>query len=193
MRLKKKQSAIEALYANVIKEIGADKEPDFLDLKNTPKRVASSLVNEILRGYSMSELDLIKQLRMFSSEGMQALVVQSHTPFVSLCAHHMLPFTGTATIGYLPGPKLVGLSKLVRILDFYSARLQIQERLGMQVADFLIEEVEASAAFVVLKAEHHCMSARGVRKHGVQTITAAIRPIPPDPVLLSEFYRLASL
>lgn len=187
---RRKRHAVEMLYKKVLAELGADCEPAYLDVVNTPRRVADTLVNELLVGYHQTEADIVRQLRMFPARGLCELVVEVNIPFTSLCAHHMLPFSGRAAVGYLPNRNLLGLSKLARILDFYAKRLQIQERLGGQVADFLMAKVKARASFVLLRAEHLCMSCRGVKKPGVQTVTSSIRPIPPDQTLLAEFYAL---
>ncbi len=185
-----KRSQVARLYKSILTEIGAMSEPAFLDVVNTPNRVARMLTDELLVGYKKTEAHLVKELRMFPSAGTREMVVQTDIPFCSVCAHHMLPFAGTMAIGYLPGKYLLGLSKFSRIVDYYSARLQIQERLGAQVADFMMSAIGAEAAFVLLKAEHYCMKCRGVKKHGVQTVTSSVRPQPPDQQLLSEFLAL---
>lgn len=190
MKRAKRSQSVERLYHQVLQELGATSEPEFLDVKNTPRRVAAMLENELLVGYRMTEKDLRKKLRMFPAEGMTELVLQPNIPVTSVCAHHMLPFSGTAAVAYLPGKWLMGLSKLSRIVDFFAARLQVQERLGSQIADYLIRVAGARHAFVLIDAEHQCMACRGVKKPGVRTITSSVRPLPPDPVLLAEFYSL---
>lgn len=192
MKRTPRNRSIEQLYAQVLAELGATSEPSFLDVKNTPKRVAAMLQNELLAGYKMTEADLRKKLRMFPAKGMKEFVLQPNIPVVSVCAHHMLPFAGTAVVAYLPGKYLMGLSKLSRIVDFFAARLQVQERLGGQVADFLMRVGKARAAFVLIEAEHQCMACRGVKKPGVRTITSSVRPQPPSPTLLAEFYALVA-
>lgn len=183
---------VEQLYTQVLAELGATSEPPFLDVKNTPRRVATMLTHELLSGYRQTEADLQKKLRMFPAKGMCEFVLQPNIPLTSMCAHHMLPFSGTAVVAYLPGKYLMGLSKLSRIVDFYSARLQVQERLGAQIADYLMRVAKARAAFVLIDAEHQCMACRGVKKPGVRTVTSSIRPHPPDPTLLAEFYALVA-
>jgi GTP cyclohydrolase IA len=171
----------------------ADPDADALDLAGTPARVIKSWHTELLAGYGRTEDDLVAQVRLFPAKGRSELVVQTGVAFTSLCAHHMLPFHGTATIGYMPGDKLIGLSKFARILDHYAARLQIQERLGGQVADFIVDRCSAKWAAVVLHAEHQCMTCRGVRRPGAMTATSSIRPHDIDRELLNEFYALANL
>ncbi len=172
---------------------GAFNDPDRreLDLDATPRRVAKAFRDELMRGYTRTDADLVAEVRTFPAKGRSELVVVTGISFTSLCAHHMLPFHGTATIGYLPGDRLIGLSKLARILDHYAARLQIQERLGAQVAEFIHHRCGARYAVAMLKAEHQCMTCRGVRRPGAVTVTSSIRPTNVDRELLNEFYTLA--
>lgn len=186
------QKKIEKLYAQLLQELGANTEPKFLDVANTPKRVAKMLATELLKGYQLTEGDLLAQMRLFRTNKFPELVVQAGIPFSSLCAHHVLPFSGTAAIGYLPGPYIIGLSKMTRIIDFYAARLQIQERLGAQVVEFLHTHVKATASFVLLKAEHGCMSCRGVKRTHVPTLTLSTRPLPPEASLIAQFQALVA-
>ena len=190
---KEKLRDVDMAIHQVLLHVGAYDDPDqrMLDLGHTSNRVAKSLVLELLRGYSMDENDLCEQVRLFDAGDNKELVVQTGIAFTSLCAHHMLPFHGHATIGYLPGPKLIGLSKLSRILDFYAARLQVQERLGAQVASFIHGNCLAQYAVVLLHAEHQCMTCRGVKKPGTCTTTSSIRPTSVSRELLNEFYLLA--
>ncbi len=106
----------------------------------------------------------------------------------SLCEHHMVPFTGVAHVAYIPASsgKITGLSKLARLVDLYARRLQVQERLTTQVADALMEVLEARGAIVVVEAEHLCMTMRGVRKHGARTVTSAVRGIMHRPATRAE-------
>ena len=107
--------------------------------------------------------------------------------------HHLLPFHGTAHIGYLPDERIIGLSKLGRVVEYFSRDLQIQERLTTQVADWLEHELEPKGVGVVLEAEHLCMSLRGVQKHGAKTVTSALRGlVREDPRTRQEFLSLTS-
>jgi GTP cyclohydrolase I len=107
-------------------------------------------------------------------------VVAREIPFHSLCEHHLLPFVGVAHIGYLPGERIIGLSKLARVVDYFARSLQVQERLTTQVADWLERELQPRGVGVVLEAEHLCMSLRGVQKHGATTVTSALHGLVRD-------------
>lgn len=109
-----------------------------------------------------------------NTDGYDELVLAKAIPFTSLCAHHLLPFQGVAHVGYLPGPRLVGLSKLARLVHHYARSLQVQERLTKHVADWLQEELEPRGVGVVLEAEHQCMTIRGVRATGSKTVTSTM-------------------
>lgn len=165
-----------------------------LDLEQTPIRVARMLRYELLRSYQSGALDELKErMTTFALEkdASRDMVVQRGIYFHSLCAHHMLPFAGTVSLGYIPKDKLVGLSKLSRVVDHFSAQLQLQERLTSQIAGFLEEQLEPQAVVVVTAAEHECMSCRGVRKIGAETITSAVRGLAmKDDSVKAEFYRL---
>jgi GTP cyclohydrolase IA len=120
------------------------------------------------------------------------LVVARSIPFHSLCEHHLLPFQGLAHVGYLPGERIIGLSKLARVVDHYARDLQVQERLTVQIADWLERELAPAGAGVVLEAEHSCMSLRGVAKPGAQTVTSALRgALRDDARTRQEFLSLA--
>ena len=124
--------------------------------------------------------------------GYDELVVARDIPFHSLCEHHLLPFTGVAHVGYLPGERIIGLSKLARVVDHFARALQVQERLTTQVAGWLQSELEPKGVGVVLEAEHLCMSIRGVQKPGATTVTSALHGlVRDDPRTRQEFLALA--
>jgi GTP cyclohydrolase IA len=126
-----------------------------------------------------------------NDEGYDELVVARDIPFHSLCEHHLLPFHGIAHVGYIPGGRIVGLSKLGRVVDYYARRLQVQERLTTQVARWLGDELEPRGVGVVIEAEHLCMSLRGVQKPGARTITSALHGVVrDDPRTRQEFLAL---
>lgn len=123
--------------------------------------------------------------------GYDELVVARAIPFHSLCEHHLLPFVGVAHVGYLPGERIVGLSKLVRVVDLYARSLQVQERLTTQIAGWLERELDPKGVGVVIEAEHMCMSLRGVQKPGANTVTSALRGVVrDDPRTRGEFLAL---
>src|SRR5215211_8290897 len=112
--------------------------------------------------------------------GYDELVVARAIPFHSLCEHHLLPFVGVAHVGYLPGERIVGLSKLARVVDLFARRLQVQERLTKQVANWLEDQLAPRGVGVVMEAEHTCMVIRGVQKHGSETVTSALHGLVRD-------------
>jgi GTP cyclohydrolase IA len=123
--------------------------------------------------------------------GYDELVVATGIPFHSLCEHHLLPFTGVAHVGYLPGERIIGLSKLARVVDLFARSLQVQERLTTQVARWLDEHLAPQGVGVVLEAEHMCMSLRGVQKAGARTVTSALHGrLRDDPRTRQEFLSL---
>ena len=134
----------------------------------TPQRVASALAEMLTPSAFLPTTFL-------NDEGYDELVVARDVPFRSLCEHHLLPFYGCAHVGYLPGARIVGLSKLARVVEHFAAALQVQERLTQQVADWLHAQLGARGVGVVLEAEHLCMSLRGVRARGSRTVTSALR------------------
>jgi GTP cyclohydrolase I len=164
-------AAVERAARDLLRGLGADVEAD--DLEETPRRVAEAY----------SELLTPRPFRPTTfpnDDGYDELIVARAIPFHSLCMHHLLPFQGVAHVGYLPGERIIGLSKLGRVVEFFSRDLQIQERLTTQVADWLQRELEPKGVGVVLEAEHMCMSLRGVQKLGAQTVTSALRGLVRD-------------
>jgi GTP cyclohydrolase I len=160
------RAAAEAAVADLLRALGRDVADPHL--ANTPRRVAEAL-QELLTPRP-------HQWTVFpNDDGYDDLIVMRDIPFHSVCAHHLLPFRGLARIGYVPGDRLIGLSKLARGLDLFARDLQIQERLTTQVADWLETTLLPRGAGVVLEAEHLCMSLRGVEAAGVTTRTTALR------------------
>jgi GTP cyclohydrolase I len=129
---------------------------------------------------------------MFDVEyGEGEMVVVADIEYSSMCEHHMLPFTGKAHVAYVPGNKVIGLSKIPRIVDMFARRLQVQERLTNQIADAIEDAVEAVGVMVVIEGQHSCASLRGVKKHGVNMVTTAQRgEFRTNRDLRNEFYRL---
>lgn len=143
-------------------------------LEETPKRVAR-MYDEIFAGYGHDAKELLG--KTFSSDGRQDMVIVGPIQFYSHCEHHMVPFHGEAYIGYIPNGRVVGISKLARLVDMYAKRVQIQERLTYQIADAIEEHLHPFGVAVMIQAEHMCMSMRGVKKPGTKTTTASIRGI----------------
>src|SRR3954467_1988803 len=141
--------------------------PDGPDLADTPRRMAAAYLEMVTpRAFDLTTFA--------NDEGYDELVLARAIPVQSLCEHHMLPFTGVAHVGYLPGERIVGLSKLARVVDLFARDLQVQERLTQQIADWLEEHLAPRGVGVVLEAEHLCMSLRGVQKPGARTVTSAL-------------------
>jgi GTP cyclohydrolase I len=169
--------------ADLLDALGVDRAADGLEA--TPGRVA--------RAYAeMLTPEPFHVTTFANEEGYDELVVARAIPFASLCEHHLLPFSGFAHVGYLPDERLLGLSKLARVVDHFSRRLQVQERLTAQVANFIAETLQPKGVGVVLEAEHQCMSLRGVRASGSKTVTSALKGlVRDDPRTRAEFLSLA--
>lgn len=151
--------------------IGED--PDREGLKDTPQRIVRSW-NELYRGYRQDPRQL---LRHFDAETYDQIVLLRGSEFYSMCEHHMLPFTGIAHVAYIPNGRVLGISKLARLLDIYARRLQIQERIGEQVTAFLMEEVGAKGAACVIEASHLCMRMRGCNKQNSVMVTSSMKGV----------------
>jgi GTP cyclohydrolase I len=164
-------AAAERAVADLIVAFGYD--PASGHLADTPRRVANAYA-ELL---TPREFDLTT---FPNDDGYDELVIARDIPFHSLCMHHLLPFHGVAHIGYLPGERIIGLSKLGRVADLFARDLQIQERLTTQIADWLEDQLEPKGVGVILEAEHLCMSLRGVQKFGSKTMTSALRGVLRD-------------
>ena len=161
---------IEKAVREILIAIGED--PDREGLVETPRRVAR-MYEEVFMGL---ENDPEQHLKVFNEEKNEEMVVVRDIPLYSMCEHHLLPFVGKAHIVYIPGSgKVIGLSKLARIVDNFARRPQIQERLTSQIADFLMEHLEPQGVAVVIEAEHLCMTMRGARAAGAKTNTSALR------------------
>ena len=174
-----RRAALDLLHA-----LGADVEDE--SLADTPRRVADAYA-ELLTPRPF------RATTFPNEDGYDELIVARSIPFHSLCMHHLLPFHGSAHIAYLPGERIIGLSKLGRVVEYFSRDLQIQERLTTQVADWLERELEPKGVGVVLEAEHLCMSLRGVQTLGAKTVTSALRGlVREDPRTRQEFLSLTT-
>ena len=164
-------------------------DPDREGLLKTPERVSKSLA-WLTRGYALDVADAVGDAVF--EEAHSNMVMVRDIEFYSLCEHHMLPFFGKAHVAYVPNGRIVGLSKLPRIVEIFSRRLQVQERLTEQVADALDQVLAPAGVGVVLEASHLCMMMRGVEKQNSATITSALRGVFRDcPMTRAEFLRLA--
>jgi GTP cyclohydrolase I len=177
--------AAEGAVADLLRALGRD--PGSAHLVETPRRVAAAYA-ELLTPTPF------RATTFPNDEGYDELVLARDVPFSSLCEHHLLPFSGVAHVGYLPGDRIVGLSKLARVVEHHARDLQVQERLTEQVAGWLERELEPKGVGVVLEAEHLCMSLRGVRASGSRTVTSAVRGIlRTDARSRAEFFVLAGV
>jgi GTP cyclohydrolase IA len=164
---------IERAVEMILEAIGEDTDREGLRL--TPSRVAS-MYEEILSGMGENPTEVLKA--KFAEEHEEMIIVKD-IPLYSVCEHHLMPFIGKAHVAYVPGEsgQITGISKLARVVDVLSKRLQVQERLTQQVADAMMDGLDALGALVVIEAEHLCMSMRGVKKPGAVTVTSAVRGV----------------
>lgn len=173
----------EAAVAELLTALGRDVTSEHL--ADTPRRVAASLLEMLTpRDFTMTTFP--------NDERYEELVLVRDIPFHSLCEHHMLPFRGVAHVGYVPGDRLVGLSKLARVVELFARDLQVQERLTQQVSSYLTEQLAPRGVGVVLEAEHLCMTMRGVQSAGAMTTTTAFTGILANDNAMRRQFRLAS-
>jgi len=166
------ETSLEPLISQLIAGLGEDVTRE--GLLRTPQRVERSL-RFLTSGYRQDPKEVVNGA-LFKAESAE-MVVLTGIEFYSLCEHHMLPFFGTAAIGYVPGEKILGLSKFARVVDVFARRMQVQERMTAQIADALEEILEPRGLAVVTRASHLCMMMRGVEKQGSVTVTSAMRGI----------------
>ena len=195
MPVRDNQNATVDGYAPVDLEAGADGVQQLLTalgidteaegLRDTPRRVAKAYA-EMLTPVPFEATTFPNE------EGYDELVVARAIPFHSLCEHHLIPFVGYAHVAYLPDDRIVGLSKLARVVEHFARRLQVQERMTVQIADWIEDELSPKGVGVVLDAEHFCMTLRGVQKPGARTTTSALRGrVREDERTRAEFLALA--
>ena len=165
----KPTESLEAHVRAILEALGED--PDREGLENTPARVAKAWT--FLTGGYREDPDKIINGALFT-EDYQEMIVEKDIDFYSLCEHHMLPFHGKAHVGYIPRKKIVGVSKLARLVDAYARRLQVQERLTNQIAHTIMDRINPLGAAVVMEAEHMCMRMRGVQKQNSTIVTSAL-------------------
>lgn len=192
------KEALEKIYPGamehvreILRIIGDD--PDREGLKDTPYRVVKSWL-EIYGGYKCKPILNTAFADDIGSKDDSQIVMCKDIKFYSTCEHHMIPFHGTCHIGYLPGKKVIGVSKLVRIVDYYAKRLQIQEKLCSQIADAVEKIIEPEGVGVVIQAQHLCMAARGVRNPTSNMVTSQMRgKFRTQPQTRNEFLELIKL
>lgn len=179
------QEKIKQAVALFLEGIGED--PGRNGLVDTPDRVAR-MCEEVFGGMEAdASVHLAKRFPVENSE----MVLEKDIPFYSVCEHHLLPFFGKAHIAYIPNGEVVGLSKLARTVEVYARRAQIQEQLTAQIADAIMTCLQPKGVMVMLEAEHMCISMRGVKKPGTQTVTSAKRgSFCEEPALAAQFYQL---
>jgi GTP cyclohydrolase IA len=175
-------AAAELAAADLLVALGVDLEDN--QLSETPRRIAAAYA-ALLTSTPFHPTTFPNEHRY------DELVLVRSIPFHSLCMHHLLPFHGVAHVAYLPAERIVGLSKLARVVDLFARNLQVQERLTTQIADWIQDELAPKGVGVVLEAEHSCMSLRGVQKTGATTVTSALHGlVRDDPRTRQEFLAL---
>ena len=168
-------SDAQDLVKGILEHIEPDQKKGLREgLKNTPKRVVESW-DEIYSGYEKNPKEILNAT--FNGEGYDGIVLLKDIEFYSTCEHHLLAFTGKAHVAYIPTDKIVGISKLARLVEVYAKRLQNQERITTQVADALIDHLKPLGAAVIIEASHSCMGCRGVKKNHAIMTTSAMRGV----------------
>ncbi len=176
------QGRIEKAVTEIIEALGEDIDRE--GLIGTPERMARFYA-EVFEGIHRDPGEVVDAF--FGDEHYQEIVMVREIPFYSMCEHHFVPFHGQAHVAYMPNGRVTGLSKMARLVDGYARRPQMQERLTAQIADALYERLEALGVLVVIEAEHLCMSMRGVKKPGANTVTSAVRgTMQSDPATRAE-------
>jgi GTP cyclohydrolase I len=179
-----KEDDIQDNIVRILEYIGED--PNREGLMETPKRVVKSW-KELFAGYNQDPKKLIK---VFEDGSCDEMVILKDIEFYSLCEHHMLPFFGKINVAYVPNGKVIGVSKIARLVDIYARRLQIQERLTQQIAEFLYKELNAKGVMVTCEAIHFCMVSRGIKKQNSKMITSAIKGVFEENEVRQEFLNL---
>ncbi len=183
----KATAALVDNYRNVLSLLGEDPERE--GLLKTPERVAKAM-QYLTQGYQMNAVDIINSAKFH--ESVSEMVIVKDIELYSMCEHHMLPFIGKAHIAYIPNGWITGLSKLARVVDVYSRRLQVQERLTVQIMDAIRESLNPLGVAVVIEAKHLCMMMRGVQKQNSVTTTSAFYGEFEKDKTRSEFLKLVS-
>jgi len=184
VKAKKMTTTKESHIKNLLISIGED--PDREGLKDTPKRVVKSW-ETLFGGYKQNPKDI---LNTTFNEDYKSMIICDNIDFYSTCEHHLLPFYGKCHIGYIPHKKIIGLSKMPRLVEVFSRRLQVQERLTEQIANSLMKFLDPLGVGVIIQAKHFCMMSRGVQKQNSSMITSSVRGIFQELHVKQEFNRL---
>ena len=179
------RGGIEENIKSILQYIGEDTSRE--GLIETPMRMRKAY-DEIFAGYKTDPKDLMKTFKEGTCEEM---VILKNCEFFSTCEHHFFPFFGHVSIGYIPNRKVVGISKLARLVDCFSKRMQIQERMTSQIADIIMQELDARGVYVICEGVHFCMTSRGIRKQDTSMVTSAVRGVfRADAMARAEFLQL---
>jgi GTP cyclohydrolase I len=166
-----RQAAIEEHVREILQILKVDLKAE--QFRDTPRRIAR-MAFELLAGMDKSNEP---KLTLFENTGYRDMLIVKDIPFYSLCAHHSLPMFGHVSVAYVPGKNIVGLSKLPRIVKFFSAKLQVQEDFTRELADYFQKKLGARGVFIIVKARHLCMEMRGAKTHDAETVSSAVRGI----------------
>ena len=180
------RARVEAAVVELINAIGED--PNRAELKATPQKVAEAY-SEFFKGIGQDPLEVLAET--IPAEHNEVVILKD-IDFVSICEHHLLPFTGVAHIAYLPGEQVVGLGRLPKVVEIIGARPQLQENLTSQVADAIERGLDAKGVVVVVEARHHCVVSRGARQPEANTVTMAARGVYSAPIARAEVMGLIS-
>lgn len=186
--MKRDESIIAIIQSGIKAQLAfIGEDPNREGLKGTPERITRSW-KELYAGYNQDPKQL---LTSFDAESYDQIVLLKDIEFYSMCEHHILPFFGIAHVAYIPRKRVIGISKLARLVDIFARRLQIQERLGEQVANFLMQELHADGAACIIEAQHMCMRMRGVSKQGATMSTSSMKGVfMEDPAARAELMTL---
>lgn len=177
--------SIQDSLKNILEFIGDDPERE--GLKDTPARIVRSW-EKLFGGYKQNPADVLKA--NFQEGACHEMVILRDIEFYSTCEHHFLPFHGVVHVGYVPRKKVVGISKLARLVEVFARRLQIQEKMVAQIADSIMKVLNAKGVCVIAEAQHFCMTSRGVEKQKSKMVTSAIRGVFEKPEVRNEFLQL---
>ena len=166
------EDSIQENLVRILQFIGEDVNRE--GLKETPNRIVRAYQNELFVGYNQKPEDI---LTTFAADGYDQIIMSRNIELYSMCEHHMLPFFGVAHVAYIPNERIIGISKLARLVDMYARRLQIQERLGEQVTSALMTYLKPKGAACIINAEHMCMKMRGVSKQAATMVTSSVKGV----------------